>query len=162
METIKLEYSKPLIKRSIKDYWWRQVGPLFLAVAIFMIGFLIYRIVQGDRSWLVGLVGAIVIMAVVIMVASYVVHLKRSLSKLGSMGKPEATLELEDNRFRISSGAGSSEVEWSLITKVWCFNETWLLFFSAGEFMTLPIKNISNENKKYILSKFEKAGAKVA
>ena len=161
METIKLEYSKLLIKRAIKAYWWRQVGPLFLAVTIFMIGFLIYRIVQGDRSWLVGLVGAIVLMAVVIMVASYVVHLKRSLSKLGGMGKPEATLELEDNRFRVSSGAGSSEVEWSLITKVWCFDEAWLLFFSAGEFMTLPIKNMSNENKDFILSKFEKAGAKV-
>ena len=161
METIKLEYSKPLIMRAIKAYWWRQVGPLFLMATIFMAGFLIYRVVQGDRSWLIGLIGTVVFMAVTIMVASYLVHLKRSLSKLELMGKPEATLELEDDRFRVSSGSGSSEIEWSLIKQVWCFDEVWLLFFSAGEFMTLPIKNVSAESKELIISKLKMVGAKV-
>lgn len=161
METIKLEFSKPLIKSAIRSYWWRQVGPLFLLVTVFMAGYLIYLVLQGDRSWLVGLAGAVVCMAVTIMLALYVVHLKRCLSKLGMMDKPEATLQLEENRFRVSSSAGSSEIDWSLIVQVWCFDEVWLLFFSAGEFMTLPTKHIGPESKVYILSKFSEVGAKV-
>ncbi|GAD03410.1 hypothetical protein AALB_3490 [Agarivorans albus MKT 106] len=77
------------------------------------------------------------------------------------MGKPEATLELESYRFRVASGAGSSEIEWSLIKQVWKFDGLWLLFFSAGEFMTLPTENISGENLEFILTRLEEVGAKV-
>jgi hypothetical protein len=161
METIRLEYSKPLIKKAIQFYWWRHVGPVFIVVTIAMIIFFIYRILNGDRTWLVGLVGAVIFIAVSVMIASYFVHLTRSLAKLRVMGKPEAVLELESSKFRISSGAGSSEMEWSLINQAWCFDGVWLLFFSGGEFMTLPTNNISKENKEFILSKLEQVGAKI-
>jgi hypothetical protein len=161
MKTIQLEYSKPLIKRAIKSYWWRQVGPLFLVVTIFMLAFLIYRILEGDRSWFVGLLGAGVAMAIAIMVASYIVHLKRSLTQLSKMGVPKATLELGEERFRITSSIGHSEILWSQITQVWCFKEVWLLFFSAGAFMTLPISNMSAESKDFIINKLQHSGAKI-
>ncbi|WP_040307511.1 YcxB family protein [Agarivorans albus] len=161
METIKLEYSKSLIKKAIRSYWWRQVGPTFILFTISLAGYLIYLISNGDRSWLVGLSGTVVVMAVTIMTALYFVHYKRSIAKLASMGKPEATLELESYRFRVASGAGSSEIEWSLIKQVWKFDGLWLLFFSAGEFMTLPTENISGENLEFILTRLEEVGAKV-
>lgn len=161
METIQLEYSKLLITRAIKSYWWRQVGPLFLVTTIFMSAFLIYRVLEGDRSWLVGLVGAVVFMAIAIMTATYFVHLRRSLTKLENMGLPIATLELGEEQFHVSSNIGRSEILWSQITQVWRFNEVWLIFFSAGEFMTLPISSISEENKEFIINKVSHTGAKV-
>lgn len=161
MEAIKLEYSESLIKRTIKSYWWRQIGPVFLSVTVLMTVLLIYLLVKGDRSWLVGLIGTVISMAVSVMTASYFVHLKRSLTKLRSMGKPEGILELEDARIRITSDMGSSYVQWSLIKQLWRFDEAWLIFFSAGEFMTLPIKNISTENKEFMLSKLQQVGAKI-
>ena len=78
------------------------------------------------------------------------------------MKTPEATLELGYDRFRITSDVGSSEIEWSLITQVWCFKNVWLLFFSAGEFMTLPVTDISPESKSFIAKKAKANGAKIA
>lgn len=161
METIRLEYSKPLIKKAILFYWWRHVGLVFILATIAMAGFFIYRVLNGDRTWLVGLVGAVIFIAVSVMMVSYFVHLTRSLEKLRAMGQPEAVLELESSKFRISSGAASSEIEWSLINQVWRFDEVWLLFFSGGEFMTLPTSNISKENIELILSKLEQVDAKI-
>lgn len=104
MKTIRLEYSKPLIKKAMLLYWWRYIGPVFIVAAIVMTSFFIYLILNGERTWLVGLVGAVVFMAVSVMMASYLVHLNRSLTKLRVMGKPEVVLELEGSIFRISSG----------------------------------------------------------
>ncbi len=78
------------------------------------------------------------------------------------MKTPEATLELGDERFRVASDVGSSEIEWSLISQVWCFKNVWLLFFSAGEFMTLPVTDISPESKSFIVAKAKANGAKIA
>ena len=161
MEVIKLEYSVAFIKRAVKSYWWKQVGPLLLLVTASMFVFLVYLLVKGDRSWLVGLLASVVSLAIVTITASYFVHLKRALARLGRMKKPEAILELSENRFRIASDVGESEFEWSIICKAWRFEEVWLLFFSTGEFMTLPTKNIPENHKGFIISKLKEHGAKV-
>ena len=161
MEAIRLEYSELLIRRTIKAYWWRQIGPVFFVVTVVMTALLIYLLAKGDRSWLVGLLGAVISLAVSIVTASYFVHMKRSLTKLRNMGKPEAMLELEDTRFRVTSELGSSDVQWSIIKQLWRYKDAWLIFFSAGEFMTLPTSNISANHKEFILSKLRQVGAKI-
>jgi len=95
------------------------------------------------------------------MAAVYIVNLRRSLKRLRRMKVPEATLELGEERFRVTSDIGSSEIEWSLISQVWRFEKVWLLFFSAGEFMTIPIAEFTPESKEFIVSKAEANGAKI-
>jgi hypothetical protein len=161
MTTIKLEYSEPLIRRTIKSYWWRQIGPVFLFITVAFMVFLIYLLLKGDRSWLVGLIGAVIFMAVSTMIATYVVHLKRSLTKLRNMDSPEAILELRDTHFRISSCMGSIEVCWLLIKEIWRFEDAWLIFFSSNEMMTLPIKNFNKDDIDFIISKAKQTGTKI-
>ena len=96
------------------------------------------------------------------MAASYFVHLRRSLSRLRRMKTPEATLMLGDDRFKITSDVGSSEIKWNLITKIWRFEYVWLIFFSGNEFMTLPIEGISEQSKAFIMQKAKENGAKIA
>jgi hypothetical protein len=74
---------------------------------------------------------------------------------------PEATLELGVERFYVKSDVGASEIEWSLISQVWRFEKAWLIFFPAGEFMTLPINDIPLESRSFIISKAESNGAKI-
>ena len=75
---------------------------------------------------------------------------------------PEATLELGEERFSVKSDVGYSEIEWSLISHIWRFDKVWLIFFSAGEFMTLPIAEFTQESKLFIISKAKAKGAKIA
>jgi hypothetical protein len=117
METIKLKYSEAFIKRAVKSYWWKQISPLFLGVTVTMFIFLVYLLLNGDRSWLVGLLAGVVSLAIAVITASYFVHLTRALGRLRRMKAPEATLELTENRFRVASDVGESEFEWSIISK---------------------------------------------
>ena len=162
MAPIRLHYSEPFIREAIRAYWWKQIGPKFLIATILMVIFLVYRLVSGDRGWIVGVVGAVLALAFGIMIATYFVHLRRSLSRLRRMKVPEGTLEIAEDRFKITSDVGTSEIDWSLISGIWRFEKVWLLFFSAGEFMTLPIRDIPPESMSFILKKAEANGAKIA
>ena len=161
VKTIKLEYSEVFIRDAIRHYWWKQIGPVFPLVTLSLTVFLVYRLIDGDRTWLIGALGAVIILGLATMIAIYVVHLRRALQRLERMKKPEATLELGEDQFRISSDVGSSEIKWSLISHLWCFDNVWLLFFSAGEFMTLPINDMSAESKSFLISKAKANGAKI-
>lgn len=161
MDDVKLKYSEPFLREAIRLYWWKKVGPVFPVVTLLLTLFMVYRIIYGDRTWIIGVLGTIIFMGITVMVALYYVHLARSLKRLRRMKIPEATLELGEERFSIKSDMGSSEIEWSLISQVWRFDKVWLLFFSAGEFMTLPIEGMSQESKSFIVSKAEANGAKI-
>jgi hypothetical protein len=162
MTILNLNSSEALVRRAIRAYWIRQVGPVFPAVAIVLTGYVVYRFAIGDRSWVVGVMATTVLLSFLLMAATYVVHLRRSLERLRRMGAPEATLELGEDRFRISSGSGSSEIEWSLIRQVWRFEGVWILFFSASEFMLLPTTALPSEARELILAKAKGAGARIA
>lgn len=162
MDPIKLYYSESFIRETVRTYWWKQVGLKFLSAVIFMSIFWLYQIAGGDRSWLVGVEGAVLFIATGLMIATYFVHLKRALDRLRRMNVPEGMLEIGDRRFKIASDVGSTEIEWSLIKQIWRFEKAWLLFFSAGEFMTLPVKDIPPDVTELILKRAKENGAKIA
>lgn len=97
MDVIKLKYSEPFIREAIRTYWWKQIGPVFPVITVLLAGYLIYILTNGDRSWVAGALGAVVILGIGIMVIGYFVHLHRALQRFRRMKTPEATLELGMN-----------------------------------------------------------------
>ena len=162
MEPVTLKYSEQLIKDAMRSYWWKNIGPIFPSVSLLLAAFVLYRAFDGDRSWFIGAIGAIVVIGVAVMVASYFVHLSRSLSRLRRMKIPEVTLKLSDESFKVSSDIGASEVQWSLVKRIWCFEHAWLLSFTESEFMTLPLDGLSAEAKTFITERAKANGAKIA
>ncbi|MCP4702708.1 MAG: YcxB family protein [Gammaproteobacteria bacterium] len=161
MKPIKLRYSESLIREAVRSYWWKQVGPAFLITEILLAAGLVYLIVIGNRTWFIGMLGTVLILGFVTITASYIVQLRRSLKRLQQMKAPEATLELGEERFRVTTNIGSSEIDWSLISQIWRFDKVWFLCFSPNEFMTLPIAELTQEAKSFIISKAEANGAKI-
>ena len=162
MESVTLKYSEPFIKKAVRSYCWKTIGPIFPIVSLLLAVFVIYRAISGDRSWFVGVLGAIVVIAIAVMAASYFVHLSRYLSRLRRMKSPEATLELREEKFKVISDVGSSEIHWSLIKQIWRFEQAWLLLFSGSEFMTLPTDGLSERLKAFITERAKAYGAKIA
>jgi hypothetical protein len=159
---LNLHYSEALVRRAIRSYWARHVGIYFPTVALALTAYVAYRFAAGDRSWVVGVMATTVVLSFVMMGATYLVHLRRSLERLRRMGEPKATLELGEERFRITSGSGSSEIEWSLVRQIWRFQDVWILFFSASEFMLLPTAALPADAQALILEKAKTAGARVS
>jgi hypothetical protein len=129
---------------------------------LLLAAFALYRIIDGDRSWLAGVIEAIVVIAFGVMVSSYFVHLRRGLSRLQRMKTPEAVLALGADTFKVISDVGSSEIKWSLVKRVWRFKNVWLLMFTGSEFMTLPTERLSEQSKTFITERAKANGAKIA
>ncbi|MCP5127505.1 MAG: YcxB family protein [Gammaproteobacteria bacterium] len=162
MESYKLKYSEALIREGISAYWRKQIGITFPLVAVLLSAYCGYLVVAGNHSWLVGVLGTVVVIAFATMAASYFVHLSRSLKRLRRMKSPEAILELSEERFKITSDIGSSEIQWSLVRKLWRFENIWLLFFSGGEFMFIPVAELPSEIRAFIEMRLVANNAEIA
>ncbi len=161
MTPIELIYSEKLIKDTVKKCWLRQIGPFFFVVLSALTIYEIYLIFSGDRTWYVGLIGAVVIIGAITIFSSYIVQINRALSRLKRMGNPRALFEYSDSNFKVSSDIGASEFKWSIISKLMCLDKAWVIYFSENETMTLPISNINKETQEFILSKVEENKGKI-
>lgn len=161
MEPLELHYSEYLIRDVIRSYCRQNIGLVWPITTAVMLLIAFYTMMNGDRSWYVVTYVFVAILSFIIMIANYKVHLSRSLKRFKRMKTPVATLELMEEWFRISSDVGSLEIKWAQIKHIFCFNEAWIVFFSASDFMILPIENFSIETKNFITSKAKKQGATV-
>jgi hypothetical protein len=162
MKPFKLHFSEALVRSAVWAFWRRVTGwKYWLAIAL-LLGSFIYGLWSGDRSWFVGASGTILALGIAFAIAIYAIHFRGSIARLRRMKSPEATFEVGEDRFRITSDVGSSELSWKTVTEVWQFPEFWLLFFSPAHFITLPLADLDNDARELILSRAKSHGAKIA
>lgn len=116
---VELHYSEDLAKKAVLLFWKRRVGIGLPLCTLAMALVACYLVWIGDRSWYIGLIGAIVVIGLAFMVAIFVVHWRGSMSKLRSMGKPIGRLSLSKNELEISTHTAASRISPSMIIEVW-------------------------------------------
>ncbi|MFC4310355.1 YcxB family protein [Steroidobacter flavus] len=157
----KLQYDASLLREALFGFWWRAItGRLLLALVVCIASFA-YFWANGDRSWIVGAFGALLLFSVGMIVAVYFVHSANMNRKLKDMGTPEAIFTASETSFSVVSGAGSSTIPWSSITDVWKLERCWLLLFSKAQFITVPLADVPEEMRAFILQRISAAGGKV-
>lgn len=129
---------------------------------VVMSALLAWRLAEGDKSWRVGLLAAVVGLGIIMPLAVFLVHYKNSMSKFREMASPMATLVAEESSFTLSSDRGTSTLRWDAIKEVWRFETYWLLLFSKAHFATLPLEGISEQMRSYLLERVRTAGGKIA
>ena len=157
-----LRYTEQLVALAVRLYWRRTVGLGLLVAVVLMIAFLIWLLIEGDRSWVVGLVAAVVLLGVLMPVAVYVVHYRNSMGKFREMSQPVAELMADENGITISSDRGSSSLKWESVKEVWRFEALWLLLFSKAQFVTLPLADLPSPMQEFILERVKTSGGKIA
>ncbi len=161
LHKITLNYTESLLRQAVYAFWLRTVGIGFFVALSLLACSLAWMLWRGDRSWLVGALGAFLLLGLGMAVLVYFVHLRNTLAKFRAMGAPTAVLELGEASFAVSSGLGSSTLAWSAVTEVWCYPSFWLLLFSKAQFVTLPLASAPPEMQAYILSRVSGAGGRV-
>jgi hypothetical protein len=157
-----LRYTEQLVSQAVRLYWRKTVGfGLPVAVAL-IIAFLTWRLVDGDRSWIVGASAAVGLLGVLMPVAVYVVHYRNSMGKFREMSQPVAELVADQDTITMSSDRGSSSLKWELVKEVWRFETVWLLLFSKAQFMTLPLADLPGPMQAFILERVKSFGGKIA
>jgi hypothetical protein len=155
-----LEYTLPLLREAVAGFWRRSVGLGFLVALALCVVVLCVLLIQGDRSWAVGFIAAVLLFGLLFIAAVYFVHYRNALQKFQNMGAPTATLRVSQDSFTVTSGAGSSTLPWTSVTEVWKLQNVWLLLFSKAQFMTLPLKSIPKDMRAFVLERISSAGGK--
>jgi hypothetical protein len=150
-----VEYNPELIRFAVWKFWTRSIGLSGFIAFGSVPGFFSYLLAIGDRSWLLGFVGAVACVALGIGILSYRIYLNRSMSKFDNMQSPTAKLQFTDDLFCIESDIGRSELSWRMIERVWSYPSVWLVFIKKQGYVTLPVRDIDEEIRQFIIDKIE-------
>lgn len=161
MHRLTLTYSPPLLRQAVAGFWWRVIGLRFLVALAVVVAALVKLVLDGDRSWLVGVLASAMVMGIAFMAALYVVHHRNALSRLRAMGEPQATLEASAESLSLASGAGTAMLPWSAVAEVWQLRSWWLLLLSRSQFLTLPLADMTPEAAAFIVERVRASGGRV-
>ena len=153
-------YDRDVVAEAARRYVIRSIRWDGFAAFFLLLGVLAYLVAAGDRSWVVGLVAAVVLLMVVVGVALYVVPYRRSLGRFERMSSKSADLLFTEDGVRMTSDLGKQEFRWQLIERVWTYPRVWLLFV-GGTYMTLPPGNLDEETKGFVLEQIRQHGGHV-
>lgn len=150
---ITASYSRELVKFVVWKFWTRSIGLSgFAAFAALCIAF-IFVFIIGDRSWLLGFLGAAVVFTLGIGGASYFIYLNRSMEKFNRMETPTAKFHFTDEGIGIESDIGKNQLSWKMIEKIWEYPAVWLVFIAKQGYITLPTANLDDELQQFIVEK---------
>jgi hypothetical protein len=156
-----LRYDKALIRSAVTAYWRRTVGQRLPWVCLAMGGFLVYLLVQGQRSWVEGVLGATLFFACAMMVAVFAVHYRNGLAKLRDMREPVAQLRVDEAGFAVESLAGQAALPWSAVQALWRCDGFWLVLLSPAQFITVPTRTLGPDMQAFVLSQVSAVGARI-
>jgi hypothetical protein len=156
-----LQYNEALLRQAVFGFWHRTVGTGFLVVLVAValgVGTL-WR--SGDRSWLLGAMAAMLLVALLTATAVYLVHYRNTMRKFRAMPGPQARFIAQPDTFTIDNGTSSASLAWSSVRAVWRLRHCWLLLFSKAEFVTLPLVDVSADMQSYIIERVSATGGVV-
>ncbi|NTW99045.1 MAG: YcxB family protein [Geobacteraceae bacterium] len=158
MLTVTLHYTPDLVRRAVFAYLYRGFSMRGrVALAGLIVGTLLL-FVFAPGSWEAGAAAGAVAVLVLLVIALYRLHYRQGMAKLERMRSPSATLDLTDAEFRVIAYSGTVSAPWSRITDLWRFTDFWLLIIGNGQFMTLPMADLTDEAKRFIASHIGASG----
>src|SRR5437867_5663296 len=152
-------YDRDIIAEAARRYAVRSIRWDGFAAFFVLLGVLAYLIANGDRSWVVGFLATVVLLMPIAGATIYVVPYRRSLASFERMSSKTADFSFAETGLRMSSDLGQQEFLWQLVDRVWTYPRVWLLFV-GGAYMTLPIGNLDEETKRFILEQIKHLGGR--
>lgn len=154
--TYRVTYTEAIARDAVRSYVRRrflseQKG-LWL-VAFLMLLFFAYLLRAGDRSWLLGVVGAAVLLPVLFVLAGWRAHHANTVGKFRSMPSPVAEIAFREDGLAVTSAIGSGFLPWSSLTEIWERPGYWMIFSGPAQFNTLPTAGIPAENLQWLRSR---------
>src|ERR1700754_295340 len=117
MHEVDVQYSEPLVRAAVRAFYWRTLGRAYwLALALAIPATLfVSLLLEGNRSWLVGALGAFLLSFLLYLVIVYRAHFHNTVGAFRRLAKPEGRFVFSDSGVSISSDAGAANVAWSAI-----------------------------------------------
>ena len=162
MLTVTLHYSPTLVRRSVFAYLRRGFGTGTHVALAGLVAAAVFLVVTEPGSWLAGAVSGAVAVLILLLIGLYLLHYRQGMAKLACMGQPHAVLQLTESELHVSSQGGTFSTPWGTFTDLWQFADFWLIVIGKGQFMTLPLADLTDEAQTFIASHIHAKGQTAA
>jgi hypothetical protein len=160
MTTHTIRYTEPLVRKAIQRAIVRLLGPLFfIAMGLLAIS-VILAAVQESHGWFVGVVATALTVGTLVPIVAIRTHTKAAISRLVQLDDGAASIDIGEERLRLSSKLGSIDVPLARVTTVWTYDDCWVLLAGRSILMTLPTAGIPQSALDAWHADLDAAGAK--
>lgn len=139
-------YTEAMVRDAVRAFVWRrmvvELKALWLVEGV-MLALFAWLLWQGDRSWVVGLVGAVLCLAPLMVALVWAAHFRNTVGRFRRMPEPAATVTVRPDGLAVASGLGSGQLLWPSLTDVWQRPGAWMVFSGTAQFFTLPVDGIA-------------------
>ncbi len=158
--TATVTYTEEIVRDAVRTFVWRQgianQKGLWVTEAV-MIALLAWLLWSGERGWLVGVLGVIVLLPPGLIVAIWVAHHRNTVGKFRRMTTRRADFAFLNDGLEIMSELGTTKISWTAITGIWEKPDYWMIFIAPNQFVTLPMQTISAADRDFLRSKTSSA-----
>jgi hypothetical protein len=158
---VRVTYERSMVSEAARRYAMRAfgwIGPLALLMVLFA---LVNQLRSGDRSWFVGMLGAVLILALAVGLGAFLVPYRRAMSKYEAMSSRSAEFIFRETGFAMRSELGAAEVGWSTVERVVRATRVWLFVLRGASYLTLPVVEVPEEVRGFIEEQVRKHGGRV-
>jgi YcxB-like protein len=148
--TVRVTYDRAMIGEAARQYGRRTVGWIMPVACLLLLFGLVGLLLGGDRSWVVGVFGAVLVLGMAAGVAVFVVPYRRALAKFEAMTSRSAESVFRESGFIVRSELGGSELAWSTVERILRAKRVWLLCLRGATYLTLPLADLPNEVRSFI------------
>ena len=132
MHSVILKFTEREALNSVNRLWKRTLGLSFAIAYGLMAVSMIWLIRSGDRSWLLGVVASVIVLAGIFITSSYLYHRRDAIRKFQQLDNGEILFSFDNASFTLETQGSKSESNWSQIQKVWKYQDAWFLFFARA------------------------------
>jgi hypothetical protein len=155
MHEVEVRYTEALARDAVRAFYWRTLSRAYgwLFVLVIPATLVVSLLLEGDRSWLVGALGALLLSLLAYLVAVYRAHYRNTVGAFRRLATPLGRFVFSDSGVSIASDAGTATLPWTAIERVWAFPEFWLFLMSSSSFFTFPIDGVGEDVLAFIRGK---------
>jgi len=158
---VELTYTDALLRRVVRRWWLREVGP-FLAIGLIGLGGpTVDLAVHGDRSWLVGVFSAFLFAVVYHSLRLRALHLRHARQALQRLPDGRMLLRVSEQGLTFDAPAHTVLLRWNALSEIRTNPDHWMLFRARNDFSIVPLGSLSNELQRRLLGRFRDAGVQV-
>ena len=118
------------------------IGQLGLFALVLTTAGFVYLLWQGDRSWLVGVIGTVLVMILGIFILLWQWRHREMRRKLAAIPGRKGVITIGDEGLSVDTEAGGTTLPWASFTELWRLERCWLLFLAPNNFITVPTDGV--------------------
>jgi hypothetical protein len=140
----------------------QTIGPVGVVIWVLFVAWLLQRVSTGERSVFVGALGAVVVLVAAYAGGAVIAMHRRAVAAFDRLSDKTSEFVFTEQGFSMRYDLGYREWPWRAVAEVWRTKRSWIVIFTAWSgYVTVPIADVSDETRMFVLERVTRFGGRV-